>query len=228
MLRRFAPFMVLALIVLASVGVFVIRAISANRDPCAEVFAALNEPLHQAGKKKNLCDLFVQVSDGQQAYIRHIEDARDRCGLSPPQEFLDSLKARHAEAVQARIEACDAAAPDQHSEVSAWLVASAEFDSNSSDREPCKTLLASALHNAPPDRVRKAFESHHTKKNYCDFLVEFFNSEQAIIDRFESAKAECTVPDWLKSKHAKTLETRTNVCDAAAVDPDGLVSSYTR
>ena len=151
---------------------------------------------------------------------------RDRCGLSPPQEFLDSLKASHAEAVQARIEACDAAAPDLHSEVSARLVASAEFDSNSSDREPCKTLLASALHNAPPDRVWKAFESHHTKKNYCDFLVEFFNSEQAIIDRFESAKAECTVPDWLKSKHAKTLETRTNVCDAAAVDPDGLVSSY--
>jgi hypothetical protein len=171
MLRRFAPFMVLDLIVLASVSAFIIRAITANRDPCAEVFAALNEPLHQAGKKKNLCDLFVQVSDGQQAYIRHIEDARDRCGLSPPQEFLDSLKARHAEAVQARIEACDAAAPDQHSEVSARLVASAEFDSNSSDREPCKTLLASALHNAPADRVWKAFESHHTKKNYCDFWL---------------------------------------------------------
>jgi hypothetical protein len=226
MLRRFAPFMVLALIVLASVSVFIIRAITANRDPCAELLGALNYPLYRAGK--NLCDFLVQGSAGLQAYIRHIEDARDRCGLSPPQEFLDSLKARHAEAVQARIEACDAAAPDQHSEVSAWLVASAEFDSNSSDREPCKTLLASALHNAPPDRVRKAFESHHTKKNYCDFLVEFFNSEQAIIDRFESAKAECTVPDWLKSKHAKTLETRTNVCDAAAVDPDGLVSSYTR
>jgi hypothetical protein len=225
MLRRFAPFMVLALIVLASVGVFVIRAITANRDPCAEVLevlGALNHPFYRGGK--NLCDFHVQGSDGLQAYIRRIEDARDRCGLTPPSEFLDSLKANYAEAVQMRIEACDAAAADQHSEVSTRLVV--EFDSNNSDREPCKELLASALHNPPPDRVWKAFESHHTKKNYCDFLVEYFNSEQAIIDRFESAKAECTVPDRLKSKHAKTLERRTKVCDAAAVDPDGLVSSY--
>jgi hypothetical protein len=228
MLRRFAPFMVLALIVLASVGVFIIRAITANRDPCAEVFAALNEPLHLAGKNKNLCDFHVQASDGLQAYIRHIEDARDRCGLTPSSEFLDSLKANYAEAVQTRIEACDAAAADQHSGVSTRLVVSAEFDTNSSDREPCKALLASVLHDAPPDQVWKAFESHHTKKNYCAFLVEYFNSEQAIIDRFENAKAECTVPDWLKSKHAKTLERRTKVCDAAAVDPNGLVSSYTR
>jgi hypothetical protein len=225
MLRRFAPFMVLVLIVLASVGVFVIRAITANRDPCAAVLGALNHPLYQAGK--SLCDFHVQGSDALQAYIRHIEDARDRCGLTPPPEFLDSLKANYAEAVQTRIEACDAAAADQHSEVSTRLVASAEFETNS-DREPCKALLASALHHAPPDRVWKAFESHHTKKNYCDFLVEYSNSEQAIVDRLESAKAECTVSDWLKSKHAKTLERRTKVCDAAAVDPDGLVSSYTR
>ena len=225
MLRRFAPFIVLALIVLASIGVFIIRAITANRDPCAEVSGASNHPLYRGGK--NFCDLHVQGSDGLQAYIRHIEDARDRCGLTPPSEFLDSLKADYAEAVQTRIEACDAAAADQHGEVSTRLVASIEFDTNS-DREPCKELLASARHNAPPDRVWKAFESHHTKKNYCDFLVEYFNSEQAIIDRLESAKAECTVPVWLKWKHAKRLERRTKVCDAAAVDPDGLVSSYTR
>jgi hypothetical protein len=225
---RFAPFMVLASIVLAAVSVFIIRAITADRDPCAEVLGALNHPSYQAGK--SLCDFHVQGSDGLQAYIRHIEDARDRCGLSPPPEFLDSLEANYAEAVQARIEACDAAAGDQHGEVSAQAVVSFRLaaDPNSSRREPCKALLASALHNAPPDRVWKAFESHHTKKNYCDFLLEYFNSEQAIIDRFESAKAECTVPDWLKSKHAKTLERRTKVCDAAAIDPDGLVSSYTR
>jgi len=48
MLRRSAPFVVLGLIVSASVGVFIIRAMTASRDPCAEVFAALNEPLHQA------------------------------------------------------------------------------------------------------------------------------------------------------------------------------------
>jgi hypothetical protein len=224
MLRRFAPFMVLALIVLASVGVFIIRAITANRDPCAAVFAALSHPFYRGGK--NLCELHVQGSDGLQAYIRHIEDARDRCGLTPPSEFLDSLNADYVEAVQARIEACDAAAADQQSGGSTRLVASAEFDTNSSDREPCKELLASARHNPPPDRVWKAFESHHTKRNYCDFLVEYFNSEQAIIDRFESA--ECTVPKRLKWKHAKTLERRTKVCDVAAVDPDGLVSSYNK
>jgi hypothetical protein len=148
MLRRFAPLIVLALIVLASVSVFIIRAITANRDPCAEVLGALNHPLYQAAK--NLCDFYVQVSDNQQAYIRHIEDARNRCGFSPPPEFLDSLAAGYAEAVQTRIEACDAAAGDQHSEVSTRMVASAEFDSNSSDRGPCRALLASALHNAPP------------------------------------------------------------------------------
>ena len=227
MLRRFAPFIVLALIVLASVGVFVIRAITANRDPCAEVLGALNHPFYRGGK--NLCDFHVQGSDGLQAYIRHIEDARDRCGLTPPSEFLDLLKADYAEAVQTRIEACDAAAADQHGEVSTRLVASVEFDTNS-DREPCKALVASARNNAPPDRVWKAFESHHTKKNYCDFLVEFFNSEQAVIDRFEDAKAKCTValPAWFEAKHAKTLERGKKACDAAAVDPDGIVSSYNR
>jgi hypothetical protein len=222
MLRRFAPFMVLALIVLAAVGVFTIRPITANRDPCAEVLGTLDHPLYQDQAGNNLCDSYVQGSDGLRAYIRRIEDARDRCGLSAPPEFLDSLNATYAEAVQTRIEACDAAAGDQHSEVSVRTVISERLaaDSNSSDREPCKALLASALHNAPLDRVWKAFEAHHTKKNYCDFLVEYFNSEQAIIDR-------CTGPDWLKSKHTKTLERRTKVCDAASVDPDGPVSSYT-
>ena len=186
--------MVLALIVLASVSVFVIRAITANRDPCAEVLGALNHPFYRGGK--NACDFHVQGSDGLQAYIRHTEDARDRCGLTPSSEFLDSLNADYVEAVQARIEACDAVAADQNSGRSYRLVASAEFDTNSSDREPCKELAASARHNPPPDRVWKAFESHHTKKNYCDFLVEYFNSEQAIIDSFESA--ECTVPKRLK------------------------------
>src|SRR5215472_16477586 len=118
MLRRFASLIVLALIVLASVGVFVIRAITANRDPCAEV---LNHPLYPARKNKNLCDFFVQGSDSRQAYIRDIEYATDRCGLSPPPEFLDSLNAEYAEAVQTRIDACDTAAGDQHSEVSARI-----------------------------------------------------------------------------------------------------------
>jgi len=225
MLRRFAPFIVLALIVLASIGVFIIRAITANRDPCAEVSGALNHPFYRGGK--NLCDFHVQGSDGLQAYIRHIEDARDRCGLTPPSEFLDSLKADYAEAVQTRIEACDPVTVGRHREEPAQVVLQVvEFPANHSDRGFCSELLASALHYAPPDRAWSAFEALHTKKNYCDFLVEYFNSEQAIIDRFEGA--ECTVPKMLKWKHAKTLERRTKVCDAAAVDPDGLVSSYNK
>jgi hypothetical protein len=31
---------------------------------------------------------------------------------------------------------------------------------------------------------------------------------------------------WIKAKYAKTLERKTKACDAAAVDPDGLVSFY--
>jgi len=82
---------------------------------------------------------------------------------------LDSLKARHAEAVQPRIEVCDAAAADQYGKASTRMVASAGFDSNSSDREPCKVLLASALHNTPPDRVWKAFITSHDEE-----LLRFF------------------------------------------------------
>jgi hypothetical protein len=65
MLRRFAPFMVLALIVLAFIGVFVVRSITANRGPCAELFGMLLYPQYPA---KNRCDFFVQLADNQQAY----------------------------------------------------------------------------------------------------------------------------------------------------------------
>jgi hypothetical protein len=225
MLRRFAPFMVLALIVLAFIGAFVIRSITANRDPCAELFGILLYPQYPA---KNRCDFFVQLADNQQAYSRRIEDARNRCGLPAAPDYPDSLN--YVEAVQTRIEACDPVTVGRHREVPAQLVMQVEFPSNRSDRGFCSELLASALHYAPPDRTWNAFEALHTKKNYCDFLVEFFNSEQAVIDRFENAKAKCTValPAWFEAKHAKTLERRKKACDAAALDPDGLVSSYNR
>jgi hypothetical protein len=225
MLRRFAPFMVLALIVLAFIGVFVIRSITANRDPCAELFGILLYPQYPA---KNRCDFFVQLADNQQAYSRRIEDARNRCGLPAAPDYPDSLN--YIEAVQTRIEACDPVTLGRHREVPAQLVAQLELVWNSSDRGFCSELLASARHYAPPDRAWKAFEALHTKKNYCDFLVEFFNSEQAVIDRFENAKAKCTValPAWFEAKHAKTLERGKKACDAAALDPDGLVSSYDR
>jgi hypothetical protein len=230
MLRRFAPFMVLALIVLAFIGAFVIRSITANRGPCAELFGMLLYPQYPA---KNRCDFFVQLADNRQAYSRRIEDARNRCGLPAAPDYLDWLN--YVEAVQTRIEACDPVTVGRHREVPAQVVLklvsnSSDRVSNSSDRGFCSELLASALHYAPPDRGWNAFEARHTKKNYCDFLVEFFNSEQVVIDRFDNAKAECTValPGWFEPKHAKTLERRKKACDAAAVDPDGLVSSYNR
>jgi hypothetical protein len=74
----------------------------------------------------------------------------------------------------------------------------------------------------PPDRAFKAFESHRTKKDHCDFLLEVSNSEQAIINRFQSASIHCGVLDRLKTQHGETLETQTKVCEAAALDPDGL------
>jgi hypothetical protein len=227
MLRRFAPFMVLALIVLAFIGVFVIRSITADRGPCAELFGMLIHPQYPA---KNRCDFYVQLADNQQAYSRRIEDARNRCGLPAAPDYPDSLKTNYVEAVQTRIEACDPITVGRHREVPAQSVARLQLVSNSSDRGFCSELLASARHYAPPDRAWNAFEAHHTKKNYCDFSVEFFNSEQAVIDRFENAKAKCTValPEWFEAKHAKTLERRKKACDAAAVDPDGLVSSYNR
>lgn len=226
MLRRFAPFMVLALIVLAFIGVFVIRSITANRDPCAELFGILLYPQYPA---RNRCDFFVQLADNEQAYSRRIEDARNRCGLPAAPDYPDSL--HYVEAVQTRIEACDPVTVGRHREIPAQLVGlKLVFPSNSSDRGFCSELSASALHYASPGRAWNAFEAHHTKKNYCDFLVEIFNSEQAGIDRFGNAKAECpaALPEWFEAKHAKTLERRKKACDAAAVDPDGLVSSYDR
>lgn len=228
MLRRFAPFMVLALIVLASIVVFVIRAITADRGRCAELYGMLIHPEYPA---KNRCDFYVRLADSQQAYSRRIEDASNRCGLPAAPDYPDWLKASYVEAVQTRIEACDPITVGRHREVPAQpLGQELAFPSDGSDRSPCSELLASARHYVPPDRAWNAFEAHHTKKNYCDFLVEFFNSEQAVIDRFENAKAECTValPGWFEAKHAKTLERRKKACDAAAVDPDGLVSSYNR
>ena len=227
MLRRFAPFMVLALIVLASIGALVIRSITADRGPCAELYGMLIHPQYPA---KTRCDFYVQLADNQQAYSRRIEDARNRCGLPAAPDDPEWLKANYVEAVQTRIEACDPVTVGRHGEVPAQLVARLVLVENSPDRGFCSELLASARHYAPPDRAWNAFEALHTKKNYCDFLVEFFNSEQAVIDRFENAKAKCTValPEWFEAKHAKTLERGKKACDAAAVDPDGLVSSYNR
>ena len=116
MLRRFAPFMVLALIVLASVGVFVIRAITADRGRCAELYGMLIHPEYPA---KNRYDFYVRLADSQQAYSRRIEDASNRCGLPTSPDYPDWLKASYVEAVQTRIEACDPVTVGRHREVPA-------------------------------------------------------------------------------------------------------------
>jgi hypothetical protein len=85
-------------------------------------------------------------------------------------------------------------------------------------------LWGSLIQDVPPDQAFKAFKSHRTKKNHCNFLLEVSNSEQAIINRVESASPNCGVLDRLKRQHAETRETQTKVCEAAAVDPDGLVT----
>jgi hypothetical protein len=58
-------------------------------------------------------------------------------------------------------------------------------------KPPCGELLAELSNDIPPDRAWKAFGSGHTKKNHCNFLVEFYNRVKAIIDRSESLKSEC-------------------------------------
>ena len=58
MLRRFAPFMVLALIVLASIVVFAIRAMTADRGRCAELYGMLIHPEYPA---KNRCDFMFDL-----------------------------------------------------------------------------------------------------------------------------------------------------------------------
>jgi hypothetical protein len=179
--------------------------------------------LHPEYPAKNRCDFYAQLADNQQAYSRRIEDAMNRCGVRAAPDDPDWLKANYIEAVQTRIEACDPVTVGRHREVPA--VVAGILVEPGSHRGFCSELSAHPY--LPRDRAWNAFEAHHTKKNYCDFLVEFFNSEQAVIDRF---KNECpvTLPEWFKAKHAKTLERQTKACDAAAADPDGLVSSYSR
>jgi hypothetical protein len=83
-------------------------------------------------------------------------------------------------------------------------------------------VQASLVQDVPSERAFQAFKANPTKKNHCDFLLEVSNTEQAIIGRFQRASLHCGVLDQLKTQHVKTVETQTKVCEAAAVDPDGL------
>jgi hypothetical protein len=147
-------------------------------------------------------------------------------------DALDRIKGRHGLTLLDRIGSCHAAAddPDFNGLMAVKLADKASFDRPQtpvSEVQPCEEVHASLMQDAPSDRAFQAFKAHHTKKNHCDFLLEVSNTEQAIINRFESASVNCG-HDWLKTQHVRTLETQTKVCDAAAIDPDGLVSSYTR
>jgi hypothetical protein len=238
MLRRFAPLIVIAVLVLASFAVFVAQKIIAGRDdPClASLVRSGDDEARKAFEarrtKRNLCDLLVRVSVAEQAGIAYNEDAERKCIVGP---ILNLYKARYVEAVQSRVEACEAAAIDPDGEVPAPTARAevlvsvvSDGSSQTSESEGCRELLVSLIQNqnTPPDRAWTAFESHHSKKNYCDYLVQFSDSEQASID--EAAKLHCAVVVGLQAKRAKTMERRMKACDAAAVDPEGVVASYSR
>jgi len=264
MLRRFLPRIVIALLVLASLSVFVPPELTSDSAPCAELFAPswtdkiyylASQFYYRAAKtfeapptpltKKNHCDSLVEMSDAEKADISRFERTKykDRCAQAFSLE-LDWLKGRRAETLQRRIEVCDAAALDPSAVVEATRVqivfeqASRPKESDDgrvsawteADYEFCKDVTLAVRHNVPPDRAYEAFESHHTKKNYCKLLVEFSNSERGIIDRFDNTKIDCPGRDLdtLKHQYAKTSERRTKACDAAAVDPDGFVTSYSK
>jgi hypothetical protein len=230
MLGRFAPLLLVAFLVLAVLGVFVIQKVLSDRDPCSELLAEFEGLYPQTGKlsealrsKMNLCDYSIQLTNAERAFLSHVEAAEGKC--LPFGIPLDDFGATFGRGVLARMQACHAAAIDPGGALEDGVMSTELVPP---EKPPCKQLIASLIQNPPPDRAFKAFESHSTKKTYCDFLSEFSNSEQAIIDRLESAGLDCGALGTLKTNHAETLERRTQACDAAVVDPDGLVTSNTR
>jgi len=227
MLRRFAAPIVIVCLALASLGVSAPQKIVS--DPCAELLSSFySAPFHATGThalnlKMDSCEYMIQFYDAEQALITHVEAPGGKCVLS--RNSLGQLRARHGITLLHRIEACHAAAVDPGFKASVETLTS-EFampQTPFSETQRCpEELWASLIQDVLPDRAFKAFKSHRTKKNHCDFLLEISSSEQAIINRFESASPNCGVLDRLKTQHAETLEAQTKACEAADLDPDGL------
>ena len=234
MLERLAPLIFIAFLSLVYVGVFVTQKIISSHDPCSPLLAEYEERPFEMGKvpdafstKMNLCDYLIQFSNTKRAFISHVEAAGDKC--VPFYSALDDLRATFGQSVLSSVEACHAAAIDPNGGFKNNVISTRlEPQRPSSEEQPCKELFASLMQIALPDRALTAFKSRRTKKNYCDFLLGFSDSEQAIIDRFEGASLDCGALGTLKTNHAQTSERRAEACDAAAVDPDGLVTSRTR
>lgn len=170
-----------------------------------------------------MCDYSVQFYDAEEALVRRVEAPDNPC--EHLREALGRLKGRHGLTLLDRIESCHAAAVDPDVK-GGPLILKEEFQAESptspTEIQPCEEVQESLVQDVPPERAFQAFKAHPTKKNHCDFLLEVSNTEQAIINRFERMSLHCGVIDRLKTQHAETLETQTKVCEAAAVDPDGL------
>jgi hypothetical protein len=226
MVRRFVPHLVIACLVSTSVGVSLAQKVTS--DPCAELLSSFySAPFyptvpHALNLKMGSCNFMIQFYDAEQAFVSRVAPGGICNGDS-----LGQLSASHGVTLLHRIEACHAAAVDPDFKASVETLTS-EFampQTPFSETQRCsEELWASLTQDVPPDRAFKAFESHRTKKHHCDFLLEVSNSEQAIIDRFESASPNCGVLDRFKAQHTETLETQAKVCEAAAVDPDGLLT----
>lgn len=246
MLRRFAPHIVIACLVLASLGVWVWKIIweimpESYVDPraarsCAELFSLYSAPYRPTmspalSTTMQMCDRSVQFYNAEEALIRRLEAPDNPCERM--RDELDRIKGSHGLTLLGRIGSCHAAADDPDFK---GLMGLKIADKVSSDRaqtpvsevQLCEEVQASFMQDAPSDRAFQAFKAHPTTKNHCDFLLEVSNTEQAIINRFERANVNCGHLDWLKTQHVKTLKTQTKVCDAATIDPDRLVSAYTR
>lgn len=240
MLRRFAPHIVIACLVLVSLGVWkIIWEIMPESyvDPraarsCAELFSLYSAPYlprmsPALSATMQMCDNSVQFYNAEEALIRRLEAPDNPCVRM--RDALDRIKGRHSLTLLDRIGSCHAAAVDP--DFKGLMAVKESFDRPQtpvSEVQLCEEVKTSLMQDAPSERAFQAFKTHPTKKNHCDFLLEVSNTEQAIINRFERASVNCGDLDWLKTQHVKTLETQTKVCDAATIDPDGHVSSYTR
>jgi hypothetical protein len=170
-----------------------------------------------------MCDYSVQFYDAEEALVRRVEAPDGPCVRL--HEALDRLKGRHGLTLLDLIGSCHAAAVDPGVKGDTLVLkeeARPGPQTPISEVQPCEEVQASLVQDVPSERAFQAFKANPTKKNHCDFLLEVSNAEQAIIARFQSASLHCGVLDQLKTQHAKTLETQTKVCEAAAADPDGL------
>jgi hypothetical protein len=235
MLRRFAPHIIIVSLVFASISVFLMQKITSNSyvDPqaarsCAELLSLYSAPYRPRLSRAlsttmSMCDYSVQFYDAEEALVRRVEAPDSPCVRL--HEALDRLKGRHGLALLDRIASCQTAAVDPGVKGdSPVLKVEARLGSQTpiSEVQPCEEVQASLVQDVPSERAFQAFKANPTKKNHCDFLIEVSNTERAIIGRFESASLHCRVLDQLNTQHAKTLETQTKVCEAAAVDADGL------